>query len=75
MEPEFLALENLADPTSGLLARRDAELRAALANLARRWRVWFQTAHPADGELRSLEVRLDDQRLDAPRWVLSPKVH
>ncbi len=72
-EPQLAALLALTDPTSGLLASRDGELRAALGNLARRWRIWFQTADPSDGRLRPLEVRLDDERLEAPGWILSPR--
>ncbi|MFQ5349678.1 MAG: hypothetical protein ACE5EG_04445, partial [Thermoanaerobaculia bacterium] len=56
LEPQLVGLETLAGPTSGLLAGREAELRAALSNLARRWRVWFQTAEAEDGEPRPLEV-------------------
>lgn len=72
LDPPLVALQNLAGPTSGLLAGRDGELRAALANLARRWRVWFQTAKAGDGRERPLEVRLDQQRLEAPAWFLLP---
>ncbi len=72
-EPQLAGLQSLAAPTSGRLARRDAELNAALSNLARRWRVWFQTAAAGDGEPRSLEVRLDDEPLDAPAWFLLPE--
>ena len=74
IEPQLVALSRLADPTSGLLAGRDGELRAALSNLARRWRVWFQTAESEDARPLSLEVRLGDQRLNAPRWLLLPPV-
>ncbi len=70
-EPHLVGLQNLAAPTSGLLARRDGELNAALSNLARRWRVWFQTA-AGDGEPRPLEVRLDGEPLAAPAWFLLP---
>ena len=50
MEPQVVALQTLAGPTSGLLASRDGELRAALSNLARRWRIWFQTDEVGDGQ-------------------------
>jgi hypothetical protein len=72
-EPQVVALQALAGPTSGLLAGRDDELRAALSNLARRWRVWFQAAEAGDGEPLPLQVRLDDEPLDAPAWFLLPK--
>ncbi len=71
MEPQTVALQALAGPTSGLLASRDGELRAALSNLARRWRVWFQTTEAVDGEPRPLEVRFGDEPLDAADWFLS----
>ena len=73
VDPQVVALQALAGPTSGLLAGRDGELRAALSSLARRWRVWFQTAEPGDGEPRPLEVQLDGAPLEAPAWFLSPK--
>jgi hypothetical protein len=73
LTPQIAALAALAAPTSGLLAGRDGELRAALGNLARRWRVWFQTVAGGTGEPRPLEVRLGDERLDAPGWILSPQ--
>ena len=69
-EPQLAGLQSLAAPTSGLLARRDGELNAALSNLARRWRVWFQTAASGDGEPQRLEVWLDNEPLDAPSWFL-----
>ncbi len=72
MEPQLVALQTLAGPTSGRLAGRDAELRAALGDLARRWRVWFQTAWPGGDEPRAMEVRLDGRRLEAPAWFLLP---
>lgn len=72
MEPQMVALQALAGPTSGLLASRDGELRAALSNLARRWRIWFQTTEAVDGEPRLLEVRFGEAPLDAPDWFLSP---
>ena len=70
--PQLVALQTLAGPTSGRLAARDGELRAALGDLARRWRVWFQTAWPGGDEPRSMEVRLDGERLGAPAWFLLP---
>jgi hypothetical protein len=72
LEPQLVALQTLAGPTSGQLAGSDAELRAALSNLARRWRVWFQTAEAGAGELARLAVRLDEEPLDAPAWFLPP---
>ena len=74
IEPHLVALSRLADPTSGLLAGGEGELRAALSNLARRWRVWFQTAETDAARPLPVEVRLGDQRLKAPRWILSPPV-
>lgn len=73
MAPQWVALQTLADPTSGLLAGRDGELRAVLSNLARRWRVWFQTAAVGDGEPRPLAVQLDGKSLEAPAWFLLPR--
>ena len=72
-EPQLAALQALAAPGSGLLAASDGELRAALSNLARRWRIWFQAAE-GGAEPRPLEVRLGEERLGAPGWILLPKV-
>ena len=73
IEPQWVALQTLAGPTSGRLAGRDGELHAALGDLARRWRVWFQVASPGGGEPRPLEVRLDGDRLEAPGWFWLPR--
>jgi hypothetical protein len=73
LEPQLVGLQTLAAPTSGLLARRDSELRAALSNLARRWRIWFQATGTADAESpQALEVLVDGERLDAPAWFRMP---
>lgn len=72
MEAQLVALQTLAGPTSGLLAGRDGELRAALSNLARRWRVWFQIAPSGEGVPQALKIELDGERLDAPAWFLAP---
>lgn len=73
LEPELAVLHQLANPGSGRLVAGDAELRAALADLARRWQVWFQLRHPGDGRLWPVEVRLDGEPLEAPRWLSSAK--
>jgi hypothetical protein len=66
LAPGLVALEQLAGPTSGRLAAADGELQLALADLARRWRVWFQIDA---GGPRPLEVRRGDLRLAAPTWI------
>lgn len=71
LQPELAALQGLAAPTTGRLARRDGELRGALADLTRRWRVWFEHRDPGDGRLRPLEVRLAAKALAAPAWLRS----
>lgn len=73
LEPQLEALQRLAEASSGRLVAGDAELRAALADLARRWQIWFQLRLPGDGELRPLAVRLGDESLEAPGWISSPK--
>ena len=73
LQPELVGLAALAGPTSGVLAARDAELTAALSNLARRWRIWFQTEAVDDAEPRPLAVELDGAALDAPSWFRPPR--
>jgi tetratricopeptide (TPR) repeat protein len=64
------ALERLAQATAGSVARDPEELAAAIAGLADRVRLTYQTAGPPDGSLRQVEVRhpASGLALRAPRW-------
>ena len=53
-------LRELADATSGVTLRVAEQLEPELVELQKRWRLYYRTPLPLDGNLRSIEVRLRD---------------
>lgn len=71
--PNLAPLRHLADTTSGVTLRVAAQIRPELLELQKRWRLYYRTPLPLDGNLRTVEVRLRDgeDTVRAPVWLRS----
>lgn len=75
LTPEVAALRELVRPSAGTVVGFAAQLDLLVADLARRFRLWYSAPDPANGVLRRVEVRLARDETDvavrAPAWVRS----